>query len=408
MKRKHYFLILASTLLALVAASCSVGSDDDSSEFFSGDNGFYASDGEAAEGTSTGNGPTENTHAGVVTAGEWNDLYNWAFWSKLMTDTSYADKSNYWQFYTNHRVAMQVTDATGMAQAGVTVSLMRGSSTLWQGVTDNHGQAECWVGLYQKDDSPTSAMTSLSVSISGQLMEGHPVECAWDSVAQPVVNHYVIAPTATVKQQADIAFIVDATGSMGDEIQFLKSDLQDIIGKAAAVRPEQTLRTAALFYRDEGDEYLTRHSDFTQDLSQTSLFVSKQNADGGGDYPEAVHSALEAMLQNLSWDENARTRLAFLILDAPAHHLDNVISSLHRSVQQCARQGIRLIPVAASGVDKNTEFMLRFFAMVTGGTYVFLTDDSGVGYSHLVPTVGKYKVELLNELLIRLISYYTE
>ena len=66
MKRKHYFLILASTLLALVAASCSVGSDDDSSEFFSGDNGFYASDGETAEGASTGNGPAANTHAGVV------------------------------------------------------------------------------------------------------------------------------------------------------------------------------------------------------------------------------------------------------------------------------------------------------------------------------------------------------
>ena len=52
--------------------------------------------------------------------------------------------------------------------------------------------------------------------------------------------------------------------------------------------------------------------------------------------------------------------------------------------------------------------MLRFFASVTGGTYVFLTDDSGVGGSHLKASVGEYKVELLNNLLIRLISYYTE
>ena len=52
--------------------------------------------------------------------------------------------------------------------------------------------------------------------------------------------------------------------------------------------------------------------------------------------------------------------------------------------------------------------MLRFFANATGGTYVFLTDDSGVGYSHLKASVGDYKVEQLNQLLIRLIEYYTE
>ena len=77
-------------------------------------------------------------------------------------------------------------------------------------------------------------------------------------------------------------------------------------------------------------------------------------------------------------------------------------------MEQCAKQGIRLIPVAASGVDKDTEFMLRFFASSTGGTYVFLTDDSGVGNSHIAASVGDYEVEKLNELLIRLIEYYTE
>ena len=182
----------------------------------------------------------------------------------------------------------------------------------------------------------------------------------------------------------------------------------DIIGKAASVRPGTTMRTAALFYRDEGDEYLTRHSDFTKKLSETADFVNKQRADGGGDYPEAVHTALEKMLQNLSWNNRARTRLAFLVLDAPAHYETDVITSLQASVRTCARLGIRLIPVAASGVDKNTEFMLRFFAIATGGTYVFITNDSGVGLDHIAASVGDYKVEQLNDLIIRLIDQYTE
>lgn len=127
-----------------------------------------------------------------------------------------------------------------------------------------------------------------------------------------------------------------------------------------------------------------------------------------GEYPEAVHTALEKMLQQLSWNSKARTRLAFLILDAPAHYEQGIISSLQQSVKTCAKMGIRLIPVAASGVDKNTEFMLRFFAITTGGTYVFITDDSGVGYSHIKASVGDYKVEQLNNLIIRIIDYYTE
>ena len=50
---------------------------------------------------------------------------------------------------------------------------------------------------------------------------------------------------------------------------------------------------------------------------------------------------------------------------------------------------------------------MRFTAITTNGTYVFLTDDSGIGESHLVPTTGKYEVELLNELILRLIMKYT-
>ena len=44
--------------------------------------------------------------------------------------------------------------------------------------------------------------------------------------------------------------------------------------------------------------------------------------------------------------------------------------------------------------------------MASGGTYVFLTDHSGVGNPHLEPTIGPYDVEKLNSLLVRLIDNY--
>ena len=406
MKTKHFFLIVASMLMA----ACSTGDGGiDVYEMVEKSGEAYTASGEPSG--DEGDSQNGNTQAGVVTAGEWNDLDHWAFWSGLMMDGDYADKSDYWQCYTNHRVAVTVADASGLPMAGVRIKLVRtgGSEpvSLWETVTDNHGRADCWLNTWQKSTSVDAS--SLRITIDGYLADQAPVVCEWDSLGQLTVNHYVCeAPVNTVKPQADIAFVVDATGSMGDEIDFLKSDLLDIIGKAAARRPEQTIRTAALFYRDEGDDYLTRHSDFTVNTETTAQYVSKQRADGGGDYPEAVHTALDHMLQKLSWSEEARTRLVFLLLDAPAHYEQSVINSLQQSLAACARQGIKVVPVAASGVDKNTEFMLRFFATLTGGTYVFLTNDSGVGLDHIKATVGDYEVEQLNELIIRLIDYYTE
>ena len=200
----------------------------------------------------------------------------------------------------------------------------------------------------------------------------------------------------------------DATGSMGDEITFLKDDLLDIIEKASANASGISLRTGALFYRDEGDDYLTRTSNFSEAPQNTLKFIRNQKADGGGDYPEAVHTALEDALQKLSWEENNYARIAFLLLDAPPHYEQKVLKSIHTSVKTYAAKGIKLIPVAASGIDKKTEFLLRLMAIFTDGTYVFITDDSGVGEDHLEPTVGSYQTEQLNSLIVRLITKYTE
>ena len=43
---------------------------------------------------------------------------------------------------------------------------------------------------------------------------------------------------------------------------------------------------------------------------------------------------------------------------------------------------------------------------MTGGKYVFLTDDSGVGESHEEPDISGYTVEKLNDLMVREIRSY--
>ena len=373
------------------------------------DGGYeYAKDALSGDFGGSGSGSGENTNAGKVTAGEWNDLRNWGFWGKLMNsqgENSYSNMPEYWGFDTRGRVAVHVSCPDGSPAANIPVQLFYKDAPQWETRTDNHGDASLWMGLYGMPAALDS--TALALTVSGNVVADVPVITTFrDTVAR--VNNVSLSETPLASSLAQVAFIVDATGSMYDEIDFLKADLLDILGKVNTAQASVNIRTAALFYRDEGDEYITRYSNFTDKPENTIKFINEQNADGGGDYPEAVHTALSTTLQALSWDSAARNRIAFLVLDAPAHHENAIIGNLHTSIRAFAKNGIRLIPVTASGTDKNTEFMCRFFSIVTGGTYVFITNDSGVGGDHIEASVGEYQVELLNSLLVRLISEYIE
>lgn len=147
---------------------------------------------------------------------------------------------------------------------------------------------------------------------------------------------------------------------------------------------------------------------FTDDLEEAEGQISAQSANGGGDYPEAVETALYHAVFQQSWRESARARLLFLLLDAPPHNTETNINTLHWTTVATAAQGIRIIPVASSGVDDPTEYLLRFLAISTGGTYVFLTDDSGIGNPHDEANVPGHEVEYLNDLLVRLIGEATQ
>lgn len=407
MKKGFGYLLMAG--LASLCMSCSDNSDDCCGDMagateFSED--AIAKDGFSGEAPGEGDAESEQgnqTYSGLLTAGEWNDLDNWKFWTDLLNENEFYNNTEYWGFYPKKLVAVKVIDEDSVGIANVSVELLKGGDVEFAAKTDNTGYAYCWINLFSGAADDSTIEYSLSVD-GVDYTEPLAITAKGD---EELNINFVVSDAKQAEAKADIAFIVDATGSMGDEIDFLKSDLDNIIENAKSGN-NVDMRTAAVVYRDEGDDYLTRYDNFSSDLSKTQAFISKQNAGGGGDTPEAVHSALETALQNLSWNESARARIAFFILDAPAHHEDKIIKSLQKSIKLFAKNGIKLIPVAASGVDKPTEFMLRFFDLATGGTYVFLTDDSGIGNHHMEASVGDFEVEILADLMARLIKKYIE
>lgn len=339
--------------------------------------------------------------AGTLTAGEIHDFSKWDLW-KDIADEDLQNWREYWQLYPDQRYPLQLTNHNGQAVVNAVVKLLDEKGTLvWQSRTDNTGKAELWDNLFTARKSANRQLRMV-VTYEGQE---YPVNNL--SSFQQGYNFLSIPATCNDKPAVDIVFVVDATGSMQDEIDYLKAELQDVIQRVKDTLPDADLSLGSVFYRDQGEAYLTRKSPLSSTISRTTDFIQKQDADGGGDNPEAVEEALRVAVEEIDWREEASTRLMFLVLDAPPHQSPEILATLERVTRQAAAQGIRIIPLTCSGIDKSTEYLMRSLALATNGTYTFLTNDSGVGYTHIEPTTDGYDVEKLNALLARVIYQFT-
>lgn len=200
----------------------------------------------------------------------------------------------------------------------------------------------------------------------------------------------------------DVSLVIDTTGSMGDELSYLQTEFVAISSAIEAKYPDAEQRWSLVLYKDEGDEYVTRWFDFRSDALEFRGRLAEQSASGGGDFPEAPDAAFD-ILNQLAWRSDPGTaRLAFWVADAP-HHGEKA-AALQAGIEAAMAQDIHVYPVASSGIDELTELTMRSAAQLTGGRYLFLTDDSGVGNSHKEPSIPCYFVTQLDSAILRMVD----
>jgi hypothetical protein len=345
--------------------------------------------GDADEDTAASDGYVRDAQAGRLTAGMFDDARNptvFAAFARHMQDTEIGFIAGP---FTAPLTTVSVVDRAGHPIAGATVGV--GRRTLVSG-TDGRVVISGW-------DLGSRAAGSTEVRIQhGQTTRRVQVEIgsADTTVALPVDAP---PPPTTL----DVALILDATGSMGDELEYLKVELRSIAREIHRAFPNVDQRFALVVYRDEGDEYVTRHFDFTSDLTRFERQLGRQRADGGGDYPEAMGAAL-VEAGALSWTprgSGSAARVAFVVADAPPH-AERAAASLE-AADELRTQGVAIYPVAASGVADEAEFVMRAAAVLSGGEYLFVTDDSGVGDAHAEPHIPCYAVETLRDAMTRVV-----
>ena len=215
-------------------------------------------------------------------------------------------------------------------------------------------------------------------------------------------------PTAMGQTVAlDVLFLLDATGSMEDEIHQLKITIDEVAQRIHRLPGDVDVRLGMTLYRDEGDEFLTSTFDLTNDVGAFAAALSAVVADGGDDYPEALDEALADALSRPSWRPAAETiQLVFLVADAPPQVQRQVPVPYTDSMREAARRGIKIFPVSSSGTDDQAEFVFRQLAQFTGARYVFLTYGAGGRATGAASDIDQrdYEELSLDDLIVRLVA----
>jgi Mg-chelatase subunit ChlD len=300
------------------------------------------------------------------------------------------------------RYLLQVRDARGAVVPDAEVAVQAANGAAMWARTDAGGRAWLHPNAFDKAQSQVYEVT---VRKNGRQSTAF-LQRGQKNAVDVVLDGKPGAEPA--RARLDLVFLIDATGSMDDEIAKLKTTLRTIADQVAKLpsRPDTCFGLVA--YRDRTDEFLVRRHDFTNDLNAFQGVLDALRAAGGGDYPEAMNEALNETVHKMSWRGNGTTRLVVLLADAPPH-LDYGGPQYDDDMVAALGKGIKVFSVGASGLDKQGEYIQRQIAQYTGGRFVFLTykeatnPASGPG-TQTMHDVGNYSVQTLDKLIVRLVS----
>lgn len=185
------------------------------------------------------------------------------------------------------------------------------------------------------------------------------------------------SPVVAVQGQGptiDVVFTVDCTGSMGDEIEAVKTKIHEMVRTISSGQPRPRVRYGIVAYRDRGDVFITRKYELTDQMDSITANINELQADGGGDTPESVNEALHVSVNGMNWDSSANTRkMIFLIGDA-GPHTDYPNDYDFRTVSREAQEkNIKIFTLGCSGITSSGESEFREIAQLTGGQYDYLT-----------------------------------
>lgn len=182
-----------------------------------------------------------------------------------------------------------------------------------------------------------------------------------------LISCFSISTSAASLRNLDLAFVIDTTGSMSDDIDVVKADMLSYLQQLNTTGVNY--RIAIVDYRDfasrTGYSYDYPYKvqlDFTADEAVITEKINELSLGNGGDYEETVYSALINGLSELSWRSEAG-KAVILMGDAPALDPEPITEYTLLDVYNTLRTGL-VAPqtnVVASYVSKYNSYENSYF-----------------------------------------------
>src|SRR5262249_49631048 len=224
------------------------------------------------------NGPS----SGIVTAGSFDDNVDPLVFRSFVTRFAQngalgnlADKLR------GQPLTIIVKDGAGKPVGNARVKVSANGAASAELTTRSDGRA---VFMPPWDHLPANESLSATVTAPGAK------NTVTEVIAAGASRWEITVPGVEARRvrNLDLAIVLDTTGSMGDELDYLKAEFRGISTAIQKKFPDVQQRFGLVLYRDDGDEYVVRPFDFTSSLGEFHKRLAAQRANGGGDYPEAV------------------------------------------------------------------------------------------------------------------------
>ena len=296
------------------------------------------------------------------------------------------------------RIILRIHDRADRPIANASVRILAGSNTLCDGKSYTDGTflffpGEHGTGLTRYQAVVTVQQERKEIAVDRQGMREITVKMSNPrSVSQSI--------------PLDLLFILDTTGSMGEEINRLKNTIEIINLNLSSLSTKPEIRFGMVLYKDRGDVYVTKVVPLTDSLEHFQAELNKVKAEGGGDTPEDLQSALADSIRKINWNPDG-IRLAFIITDAPPHLDYGQPYTYVNAVQDARRMGIKMFSVGTGGLNLAGEYVLRQIAQYTYGRYIFLTygekgeSEGGREGSVSHHTGANFQTDKLESIIIR-------
>jgi hypothetical protein len=171
----------------------------------------------------------------------------------------------------------------------------------------------------------------LGVKTGGKLYFSETRDSVYKVINEVLKNHAV--------QKSDIVFLIDNTGSMTDDIENVKKNLNEILDFLKTVK---NVRVGVALYGDKNTDGTNwyRRTDLSTDLEKMRTFINAMYVNGGGDFPESTYDGLYRTVEEMNWESKSK-RMILLIGDAPGLEPPLTVHNRKEVIDKCLEKKVK-------------------------------------------------------------------